>query len=81
MRSIWSLQPFEEMHQTSGEVAQSANRVVSAADSAEVSAQQGKMVVEGTQKAMSQLMAYISSAKPRLRHWPKTVTASVKYWK
>lgn len=54
------------MHQTSGEVAQSANRVVSAADSAEVSAQQGKLVVEETQKAMSQLMAYISSAKPEV---------------
>lgn len=57
---------FEEMHQTSAEVAQSANRVVVAADSAELSAQQGKLVVEGTQKAMSQLMAYISSAKPEV---------------
>lgn len=54
------------MHQTSAEVAQSANRVVVAADSAELSAQQGKVGCRRDQKAMSQLMAYISSAKPEV---------------
>lgn len=62
---------FEEMHQTSGEVAQSANRVVAAADSAELSAQKGKLVVEETQIAMSQLMQYISSAKPEVEELAK----------
>ena len=57
---------FEEMHQTSAEVAQSANRVVAAADSAEVSAQQGKAVVEETRIAMEELMHYISAAKPKV---------------
>lgn len=57
---------FEEMHQTSGEVAISANRVVAAADSAEVSAQQGKAVVEETRHAMEDLMHYISNAKPQV---------------
>ena len=57
---------FEEMHQTSGEVATSARRVVSAADSAEESAQQGKAVVEETRLAMEQLMGFISDAKPRV---------------
>ena len=57
---------FEEMHQTSAEVAQSANRVVVAADSAEVSAQQGKAVVEETRIAMEELMHYISTAKPKV---------------
>ena len=54
------------MHQTSNEVAQSANRVVVAADSAECSAQQGKSVVEETSLAMEELMQQISSAKPRV---------------
>ena len=57
---------FEQMHQTSGEVAISANRVVAAADSAEVSAQQGKAVVEETRHAMEELMHYISNAKPQV---------------
>ncbi len=57
---------FEEMHQTSAEVAQSANRVVAAADSAEMSAQQGKAVVEETRLAMEELMRYISAAKPQV---------------
>ncbi len=57
---------FEEMHQTSAEMAHSANRVVAAADSAELSAQQGKDVVAKTQVAMSQLMEYIRTAKPEV---------------
>lgn len=57
---------FEEMYQTSTEVIQSANRVVAAADSAEISAQQGKNVVEDTRYAMEQLMSYISEAKPKV---------------
>jgi len=54
------------MYQTSTEVIQSANRVVAAADSAEISAQQGKHVVEDTRYAMEQLMNYISEAKPKV---------------
>ena len=54
------------MHQTSQEVAISANRVVSAADSAEEAAQQGKAVVEETRLAMEQLMDYINATKPKV---------------
>jgi len=57
---------IEEMHQTSQEVAVSANRVVSAADSAEEAAQQGKAVVEETRQAMEQLMDYINATKPKV---------------
>ncbi|SIQ72685.1 methyl-accepting chemotaxis protein [Aeromonas sp. RU39B] len=57
---------IEQMHQTSREVDVHANQVVSAAEHAELAAQQGKAVVEETRHAMESLMETISVTRPRV---------------
>ncbi len=55
---------FEELSATALQVAGNASSAVSAANQADMAAQEGKSVVADTQQAMSRLMAVISDAKP-----------------
>ena len=57
---------FEEMHATSGNIADRAGQAVAAADEAEHAAQHGKSVVEQSMKAMNELMNFIGDAKPQV---------------
>ena len=55
-----------QMHATASEIAQSANQVVLATNSAEQAARQGELVVARTDAAMQQLMNQMSLAKPKV---------------
>ncbi|MDH0358678.1 methyl-accepting chemotaxis protein [Aeromonas caviae] len=59
---------FEELSATALQVAGNANSAVSAANEADMAAQEGKAVVAQTQEAMSKLMTVISDAKPVVEH-------------
>ncbi|BCM76769.1 methyl-accepting chemotaxis protein [Aeromonas caviae] len=59
---------FEELSATALQVAGNANSAVSAANQADMAAQEGKSVVAQTQEAMSRLMTVISDAKPVVEH-------------